>query len=125
MYSQVAEDMAFTFDEDGSGVDLVAEDFVADDGLDIHGGAEWILLVGNSYLALRGGAALLAPSNTYYTGDSESTRLLWGDEAADPTMSYAAGLGTALFDRLQLDVAGTFGEDRTELIASFVFRFGQ
>ena len=40
-------------------------------------------------------------------------------------MSYSAGLGTALFDRLQLDVAGTFGEDRTELIASFVFRFGQ
>lgn len=125
MYSQVAEDMAFTFDEDGSGVDIVAEDFTADDGLDIHGGAEWILLVGNTYLALRGGAALLAPSNTYYTGDSESTRLLWGDEAADPTTTYSAGLGTALFERLQLDVAGIFGEERTELIASFVFRFGQ
>lgn len=124
-YSQVAEEMAFTFDVDGAGNPIRAEDFVADDGVDIHGGAEWILLVGNTYFALRGGAARLAPSNTYYIGESESTRLLWGDEAGETTMSYSAGLGTALFGRLQLDLAGTMADDRTELIASAVFRFGQ
>ena len=124
MYSQVAEDMAFTFDVDGAGEPLDAEDFTADDGIDVHGGAEWILLVGNTYLALRGGAAMLAPSNTYYTGDSESTALLWGTEADDPEVRFSAGIGTALFEALQLDLAGTFGEERTELVVSAVYRFG-
>ena len=123
-YSQIADTMAFTFV--GSGADtLIAEDFVADDGIDYRGGAELILLVGQTYIALRGGASYTAPSNTYYIGGRESTQLLWGTEPGDPLIGYSAGIGTQLFGLLQLDLAGTYSDERTEVIASGVLRFGR
>jgi hypothetical protein len=122
-YSQIADTMAFTFQNTGADT-LLVEDFVVDDGIDYRGGAELIMLVGPTYLALRGGASLTAPSNTYYVGDDLATALLWGTEAGEPTLGYTAGLGTAIW-LLQLDVAATFSDERAEVIASGVLRFGR
>lgn len=123
-YSQVADTMSFTFV--GSGADtLVAEDFVADDGIDYRGGAELIVLVGQTYFALRGGASYTAPSNTYYLGERDATQLLWGTEPTEPVLSYTAGIGTQLFGLLQIDTAATMSEERAEVVISAVMRFGR
>ena len=123
-YSQVSDSMSFTFQNPGTDT-LLVEDFVADDGIDYHAGAELIVLVGPTYLALRGGAAYLAPSNTYYTGNSVATQLLWGMEPGDPRLQYSAGIGTELLGMLQLDGAATMSEERLEVVVSAVFRFGR
>lgn len=123
-YSQLADSTEVVFLEsiDGSG-DLAREDYVANDGVDYHAGAELIVFMGTTPLAIRGGAAMLAPSNTFYVGDDPLERFLWGSEPAEESLQFSAGLGTVLFNRFQIEVAAVAGEQRREAIASFVLFF--
>lgn len=122
-YSDLAEDVALNFDEFISGGEtgtLQSEDYVAEDGTDIHGGIE-IVVPARTPLALRAGVARIAPSNVYYVGPAEDQRILWGTEPADDEIRYTFGLGTVLFRRLQFDGAVVVGDTRNEVVASLVW----
>jgi long-chain fatty acid transport protein len=120
LYSQVPESQGIVVD---FGADL-PEYYTADDGLDLHGGLEYVLSAGTTPIALRAGVSSLAASNTYFSGpddeDNEGTVALWGTEPDDSTLQYSAGFGTVLFSHLQLDVAGVFSDRRAEVVTSFV-----
>ena len=122
-YSQIAANDALVFTRSAGRQQLNADDYVADDGLDIHAGAEFITFLGTMPLALRAGAAQIAASNTYYIGSDPIERILWGTEPEDATLQFSAGIGTVLFERVQLDGAVVMGEDRREAIGSIVFFF--
>ncbi|HUF14016.1 MAG TPA: outer membrane protein transport protein [Longimicrobiales bacterium] len=125
-YSQLADNTETVFlesiDPDET---LNSEDYVANDAVDIHAGAELILFLGTTPLAVRGGAAMIAASNTFYVGPDPIERLLWGTEPNESTLQFSAGLGTVLFGRLQLEAAGVMGEQRSEVVASIVYFFEQ
>ena len=122
-YSQIAANDALVFTRSAGAQPLSADDYVADDGVDIHAGAEYILFLGTTPLALRGGASQIAASNTYYIGTDPIERQLWGTEPEDATLQFSAGVGTVLFQRFQFDGAVVMGEDRREAIGSIVFFF--
>ena len=119
LYSQLADQQAIAYEGD----ELLEDDYRADDGADIHFGAEYVLLLGQLPLSLRSGLARVAPSNVYYVGLNRVERDLWGTRPADSTLQYSVGAGLVLFDRLQLESAGVFGDDRKEFVASLVFLF--
>jgi hypothetical protein len=122
-YSQIAANDALVFTRSAGRQALSADDYVADDGVDIHAGAEYILFMGTTPLALRAGAAQIAASNTYYIGSDPIERQLWGTEPEDATLQFSAGLGTVLWQRVQFDGAVVMGEDRREAIGSIVIFF--
>lgn len=122
-YSQIAANDALVFTRSAGRQALDADDYVADDGVDIHAGAEAILFLGTTPLALRAGAAQIAASNTYYIGTDPIEQRLWGTEPDDATLQFSAGIGTVLFQRVQFDGAVVMGEDRREAIGSIVFFF--
>lgn len=111
-YSQVAEEVAVLF----SGAS--PDDYVADDGVDLHAGAEYVLFVGRTPVALRAGVARIAPSNTYYQGSSSTERALWGTEPADADVQLTGGVGFVLGRRISVDAAGVLGDQRQELVLS-------
>lgn len=121
MYSQIPEEQVIIYNPDTES----AVNYEADDGVDIHGGVEYILFMGQTPLSLRGGVAKIAASNTYYTGSSSVERNLWGTEPGDDEMQYTAGLGLVLARRVQLEGAGVFGENRNEFVVSAVYFFGR
>jgi long-subunit fatty acid transport protein len=99
-------------------------DFRSEDGIDLKVGTEYIVFAGDYPLAVRAGAASVAPSNIYFTGLEDGTRALFGTSPENRTEVYTVGLGLAqLFGRLNFDIAGKFGEGRRELSTSLVFRF--
>lgn len=122
-YSQIAASDALVFTRSAGRQGLNADDYVADDGLDIHAGAEYIVFLGATPLALRAGAAQIAASNTYYIGTDPIERQLWGTEPEDATLQFSTGVGTVLFERFQFDGAVVMGGDRREAIASIVIFF--
>lgn len=117
-YSQLSQDVSVVF----SGA--APEEYVTDDGLDIHGGLELLFFVGSTPFFLRGGGSLLAPSNTYYTGSSQTERDLWGTEPGDKEMRYSGGLGLVLGQRMAVDGAVVVSDARTEAIASVQIYLG-
>lgn len=122
-YSQIAADDALVFTRSAGNEALDADDYVADDGLDIHAGVEMVLFAGVTPLALRLGAAHIAPSNTYYIGTDPIEREIWGIEPEDAAMRLSAGIGTMLFHRFQFDGALVAGDDRREAVGSIAFYF--
>ncbi|NJD19735.1 MAG: hypothetical protein FIA95_10705 [Gemmatimonadetes bacterium] len=120
-YSQLAAEQAVAYEGD----EILAEDYRADDGADIHFGAEYILLLGETPLSLRAGVAREAPSNVYYVGLNRVERDLWGTRPGDVTTVASGGVGVVLLRRLQLEVAGVLGKGRDEFAASFVWFFGE
>lgn len=122
-YSQIAANDALVFTRSAGRQALSADDYVADDGLDIHAGAEAILFLGTIPLALRAGAAQIAASNTYYIGTDPIEQRLWGTEPDEASLQFSAGLGTVLFQRMQFDGAVVMGENRREAVGSIVFFF--
>lgn len=122
-YSQLADESTVVFTHSVSPALLVAKDYVADDGVDYHAGAELVLLVGQTPLALRVGGASLAPSNTFYNGVDPIERRLWGTEPGERTTQFSAGVGLVLLRKLQFDGAALAGDDRRELVGSLVILF--
>lgn len=121
LYSQLAERVGVlvSFSTD------LASNYTADDGIDLRGGAEWIVATGSVPLAVRAGVASVAPANVYYTGSDQATQGLYGDEAGERGIEFSGGFGGVLFNRIQFDVAGVAGNQRKELITSFVLRRNQ
>lgn len=97
----------------------------ADDGWDLRAGAEYILLAGQTPLALRAGAARLTTGTLYSQLQDGAGWFGWPTEAADPAMRYSVGAGTVIAQRFQVDVAGSFQEHRQEFTASLVYMFGR
>ncbi len=119
LYSQLADRQTIAY----VGDELLEDDYRADDGTDLHLGVEYIVLVGQTPLSFRAGLARSAPSNVYYVGLNRVERDLWGTRPVDATEQYSAGFGMVLFDRVQLESAGVFGDDRDEFVVSVVYLF--
>ena len=118
MYSQLAEDVAVVFST------ASPEDYTADDGLDIHAGAELLLFLGQTPLALRGGVARLAPSNTYYVGSNSVEVGLWGNEPGEFQTQLSGGIGIVLGRRIGFDGAFTVGDQVTQGVGSIQIFLG-
>jgi long-subunit fatty acid transport protein len=112
MYSQLAEDVAVVFST------ASPTDYTADDGMDVHAGAELLLFLGQTPLALRAGVARLAPSNTYYVGSNSVEAGLWGSTANDPQTQLSGGIGLVLGRRIGFDGAFTVGDQVTQGVGS-------
>lgn len=123
-YSQLASEQAVAY-EGVEGEEITADDYRADDGADLHLGLEYILLMGETPLSLRGGASRMAPSNTYYVGLNRVERDLWGTRPMDSSMVFSVGAGLVLLRRFQIEAAGVFGDDRDEFVASLVYYLGE
>lgn len=121
MYSQIPEEQVIIYNP---GTESAAN-YEADDAVDIHGGVEYILFMGQTPLSLRAGVAQLGASNTYYTGSNTVERNLWGTEPGEDETLVTAGLGVVLSRRIQLEGAGVFGDNRNEFVISAVYFFGR
>lgn len=121
MYSQIPEEQVVIYNPGTES----ATNYEADDAVDIHGGAEYILFMGQTPLSLRAGVAQLGASNTYYTGTNTVERNLWGTEPGEDETLFTAGLGVVLARRIQLEGAGVFGDNRNEFVISAVYFFGR
>ena len=109
------------------GSDLDPDDFKIDDTFEIHCGLEYVMALGKVPFALRAGYLYRPDHSVRYVGpvDTQETQEL-KDRLAQRDVDehiVSAGLGIVLFDTVQVDVAGSYGELITEGTLSLVYRF--
>ncbi|MCP4396516.1 MAG: hypothetical protein GY801_04260 [bacterium] len=103
------------------------ENYTVDNATEFHAGAEYILKLGEQFLALRAGV-YNNPDHTFRftgtTGDPESDRL--GKEtfpSADDQIHLTGGVGLVVGDHFQIDAATDIADKSTQLGLSAIYRF--
>jgi len=95
-----------------------------DDEWEYHAGLEYVMELGATPVALRGGyyfrpAAYFKTAGTPPDASPEFMTLDW---SKDDDHIYSAGLGFVIGEDVQIDIAGMFGDYTTEGIFSLVYR---
>ncbi|MGD2270730.1 MAG: outer membrane protein transport protein [Desulfobacterales bacterium] len=103
------------------GTTLQDDDFVIDDEFEFRVGLEYIFEAGRIPLAARAGYYFRPDHGVVYNGPDPLFRDIL-QERDDDDHIYSAGLG-AVFDNVQIDLAGIYGDYIKELILSLVYRF--
>ncbi|KJU82185.1 hypothetical protein MBAV_005622, partial [Candidatus Magnetobacterium bavaricum] len=100
--------------------DLKAENYDIPDVWEFHLGAEYILYVKETPIALRTGTyyepkhSLYANENTSYYGLYNGGEDIW---------HWTGGLGTVLFKHWQIDTAVDMAKNRDKVTVSMVYQF--
>lgn len=116
-YSQLTKGMVVVITPD---VDSPS-DFVVDDANEIRAGGEYLVRIGASVLALRGGFWFDPDHRIRFEGRSLDNRILY--PAGDDEMHYTGGAGVVINNALQLD-AGYDHSDRVKTFSvSAIYRF--
>lgn len=124
MYSELVDDY-FYFDRskpDGMQWIKNTGEFQADDTTEFHVGFEYVIDLGQTPLAVRGGYCHRPDHSIYYTGTAipyyATTR-----QKGDDDNIYSLGLGAVLAENIQLDLAASLGDFVKEYNFSLVYRF--
>jgi long-chain fatty acid transport protein len=128
-YSRLTDDLVPTISEQY----LSAADFKVDNGVEIHGGAEYVFLIRSVALVVRGGAYLEPDNRIRWVGKVDDTtdpnrtfsRQLSATlfQKGDSYVHGTFGLGLVLSNNFQFDVAGNVSSVTKELTGSLVVRF--
>ena len=126
-YSRLTEDFVLTFSEESVGKD----DFVVDDGMEYHAGAEYVLLLQSFGIVFRGGFYIEPDNRIRWAGkptndpnkvfDRQVMEALF--QAGETNFHTTFGLGLVVSDNFQFDVAGNLSTGSDEIVGSFVVRF--
>jgi hypothetical protein len=134
-YSQLVSDFVPTISEKY----VTASDYKVDNGVEIHGGAEYVVLIQSVALVLRAGVYLEPDNRIRWDGIVDDQPNLPTTERDNRTFarqlsatlfqkgdSYVHetfGLGVVLSNNFQLDVAGNLSSVTKEVVGSVVVRF--
>ena len=105
-------------------LDLTFQDLTGyeiDDGNEFRLGLQYVLPLGGSVLALRGGAWHDPDHRVRFTGTDIAERLLF--RGGDDEIHYTGGLGLALGERFQIDAGADISDQIQAGSASMVVRF--
>jgi hypothetical protein len=127
-YSQLTEDFVLTISEQYAS----ANDFKVDDGMEFHGGAEYVMFLGSIGLVLRGGVYVEPDNRIRWVGnvkDSADPDRIFARELfaglfqkGDSYVHGTFGLGLVLSNNFQVDVAGNLSNASNEIVGSVVVR---
>jgi long-chain fatty acid transport protein len=127
-YSSLTKDFALTI----TPADLKASDFAVDDGMEYHGGAEYVLFLGTVGIVFRAGGYLEPDNRIRWVGnvnDSSDPDRIFARKVMQALFqsgkSYAHGtfgLGCILSNNVQFDVAGDLSSVSNTVVGSFVVR---
>ena len=101
-------------------------DFKADDGVEVHVGAEYVTFYNQLGLVFRGGFYVEPDNRIKFAGNGngdftrETFKILFQD--GDSTVHGTFGLGLLFTENFQLDLAGNLSDSSDEFVASFVYR---
>jgi long-chain fatty acid transport protein len=128
-YSKLVRDFTLTI----ATADVRPEDYAVDNGVEIHGGAEYVILIRTVALVVRGGAYLEPDNRIRWVGNvNESNDPLHNNQRqinatlfqkGDSYVHGTAGIGLVLSNNFQLDVAGNLSSVTKEVVGSVVVRF--
>lgn len=93
-------------------------EYDARDGVDVRAGAEYVVFIGRSPLALRGGAARVAAANFQAVEVGERA-------TGEAHYSGSMGIGSVISRRLQLDAALEVSRPQTSGTLAIVYFFGR
>jgi long-chain fatty acid transport protein len=132
MNSDLTKDFTITIEDSI----VFPKDFAADDGFELHFGAEYVALFRHFGMVFRagvysepdnrihwaGGTPDLSPTNPNLA--NERDRQLSADlfRAGESVLHYTFGVGVIASNNFQVDVAGHLSDRADEVIASFVWR---
>lgn len=119
-YSDLLKDFRFP-DGSTSFGGINTNDFDVDDTFEIHVGIEYVLDIGSTPVAVRGGYTHKPEHRIHYTGPDSGWKS-WAPEGDDDNI-FAVGLGSVFSKWLQIDGAASFGDFEKEYIVSLVYRF--
>jgi len=126
-YSALTKDFVPTIDEAA----VTASDYKVDNGVELHGGAEYVLVLRSVSFVLRAGFYTEPDNRIRWVGaigNDPNTMSDRQDEAAlfqsgDSYFHTTFGLGIVLSNNLQFDVAGNLSKISNEAAGSVVVRF--
>lgn len=126
-YSQLTKDFVPTISEAA----VAGSDYKVDDGIELHGGAEYVVVLRSVSFVLRAGFYTEPDNRIRWVGaigNDPNTMSDRQDEAAlfqkgDSYFHTTFGLGIVLSNNLQLDVAGNLSKISNEAAGSIVVRF--
>lgn len=99
-------------------------DFKADDEWEIRAGLEYIIEIKEIPVALRAGYYYRPDHRVYYTGDTTGFPAgAYLQKRVKDDHIYSLGFGAVIFENLQLDIAGNYGDLAQEGYLSLVYRF--
>lgn len=107
-------------DNFSTGYGTQTSNFEVDDGFEIHTGFEYVFTTTDIPFAVRGGYYYRPKHRIYYTGPTAVNPLL--REKGEDEHIFSLGFG-AVFENIQVDVAGSWGDYISEYTLSFVYRF--
>ena len=123
-YSQLIEEFIGEGMDSSSNFQLQQmENFHIDDEWEFRLGLEYVLDVGGSPIALRGGYYYRPDHRAYYSGDT--SKFVTGNYLVKDNDGHIGSLGVGFLvnPNLQVDLAASYGELATEGIVSVVYRF--
>ncbi|HUI09513.1 MAG TPA: outer membrane protein transport protein [Bacteroidota bacterium] len=107
--------------------DIQPSDFTVDDGMEYHGGAEYVVFINTVGIVFRGGAYLEPDNRIRFTGNPNGVfNRRIGQALFQAGKSYGHGtfgLGCILSNNLQLDVAADMSSVSNTAVGSLVIRF--
>ncbi len=123
-YSDLLKDFRFP-DGSTSFGGISTSDFDVDDTFEIHAGIEYVLSIGSTPVAVRGGYIHKPDHRIHYTGSTAGGLVGWKNWApeGDDDDIFALGLGFVFSEQLQIDGAASFGDFEKEYTVSLVYRF--
>jgi long-subunit fatty acid transport protein len=127
-YARLTDKFVLTFSEN----DATKDDFKVDNGVELHLGAEYVILIQNFGLVVRGGS-YLEPDNSIrwvgVTNDKNDPSRTFARQAlaalfakGEAEIHATFGLGFLFSNNLQFDVAGNMSKSTREVVGSFVVR---
>jgi long-subunit fatty acid transport protein len=122
-YSSLTKDFAITLTPQ----DVKPADFAVDDGMEYHGGAEYVFFVKTIGIVLRGGGYLEPDNKIRFVGDPGTVfdrKIMQALFQSGKSYSHGTfGVGCILSNNVQFDLAGDLSSVSNTAVGSLVVRF--
>ena len=122
-YSSLTKDFAITLTPQ----DVKPADFAVDDGMEYHGGAEYVFFVKTIGIVLRGGGYLEPDNKIRFVGDPGTVfdrKIMQGLFQSGKSYAHGTfGVGCILSNNVQFDLAGDLSSVSNTAVGSLVVRF--
>ena len=122
-YSSLTKDFVVTFTPQ----DVTPADFAVDDGMEYHGGAEYVFFVKTIGIVVRGGGYLEPDNKIRFVGDPGTVfdrKIMQGLFQSGKSYAHGTfGVGCILSNNVQFDLAGDLSSVSNTAVGSLVVRF--
>jgi long-chain fatty acid transport protein len=122
-YSNLTKDFVVTFTPQ----DVTPADFTVDDGMEYHGGAEYVLFLNTIGIVFRGGGYIEPDNRIRFTGNPGNVfnrKIMQALFQSGKSYAHGTfGVGCVLSNNVQFDVAGDLSSVSNTAVGSLVIRF--